>query len=451
MKTAVALFYVEPHPQSAGRCAGGGPPRRGLRPARRDLLQDSSGPVALGRLDHRAAARDLRRGRGRGRTAPDGVPHSDPGARPAHERDRGCRLGREPRRPHGRRAGPGRRGDLSRDRGRSRDDLRARPPRPAQRIGGRRPPDRGADRQALRHRRGSAAGRLPLGRAGRVRGLQRLQALQASGGTPRRGGADPLGRGGPGSAHGGQQAGGGGLRRDRDRAAHATRRPGRGRTRAERHARAARDREHLRGGGAHGRDRLARQLHVGALPERHGAVREGRAEPRLRRGGARRDLARGAPARRRQDRRAGRHPDEAGSTRPSRVGDHEVLSAVGCRDDRAVPEARQRRLDRAVPPRALERRRLSRRAERRGDPACKPSRAGLRCLRRDDARPPVAIGLRALGRRAADAQRRRASVRPRGHRRAHGRASRAADLDPVLGTHHATRPPAALTVPVRAA
>ena len=326
-------------------------------------------------------------------------------------------------------------------------------------VGGRRPRrDRGADRQALRDRRGHDERRLHLGRAGRpCADCQRLPACQLRAGPADAAGArraDPLGRRGAGRAVG--------------RARSPT--PSRfGETELElltrladlgavaleqtRHARAPRDRERLRRRGAHRRDRPARQLHVAALAERDGARRAGRPAagastrrrwPRSRSPRGCTTSARSACPTRSCSRRARSTPDEWEII--------EVLPALGSRDDRARSGPRQRRHDRALRARALERRRLPGGPQGRGDPARKPHHPGLRRLRRDDARPAVALGARALGRGAQAAPRRRPPVRPGGRRRADRRrcASSASRRRSPASTPPCAAAAARAPVPVRA-
>ena len=69
--------------------------------------------------------------------------------------------------------------------------------------------------------------------------------------------------------------------------------------------------------------------------------------------------------------------------------DHALPRRVGRGDADARPGARGRRDDRALPPRALGRRRLSRQDRRALHSAGEPDHLGLRLLRRDDLRPPV--------------------------------------------------------------
>ena len=78
--------------------------------------------------------------------------------------------------------------------------------------------------------------------------------------------------------------------------------------------------------------------------------------------------------------------------------------------------ARHGRADRAHPPRALGRARLSERALRRGDSAPGPHRHGRRRVRRAHASPPLQGAVADLGGRARDPRRGRHEVRPARHR-----------------------------------
>ena len=118
--------------------------------------------------------------------------------------------------------------------------------------------------------------------------------------------------------------------------------------------------------------------------------------------------------------------DKPGAAGRRRVGvhppPHDHRRADRRRGARAGPGGHARALD----PRALRRRRLSRRARRRGDPARRPDRRGLRRLRRDGRRPPLPRrhGRRRRARRARAL--RRHPVRPGGRRgvRRRGHAGR---------------------------
>ena len=123
---------------------------------------------------------------------------------------------------------------------------------------------------------------------------------------------------------------------------------------------------------------------------------------------------RGAAARRRQDRGAEGDRQQARQARRARVGDHQDAHRRGPADARARRRVHGRgRPDRALPPRALGRRRLPGWAARRGDTAGGADRLLLRRLQRDDHDALLSQGDAAGGGggRAGEATRARSSTR----------------------------------------
>ena len=160
-----------------------------------------------------------------------------------------------------------------------------------------------------------------------------------------------------------------------------------------RRARAGAPREHA---GQRARPGRGRQglLHPQPLPDRLPAVRGDRCRARAGRRAGRAHPPRRPAARRRQDRRAGRHPQQAVRPHRRRVRDHEAALAAGRRHRRGGRDARGGALG-APPPRALRRQRLPRRPGRRGHPDRVPHHPRRRRVRGDDLGPPLPQGARA--------------------------------------------------------
>ena len=129
-------------------------------------------------------------------------------------------------------------------------------------------------------------------------------------------------------------------------------------------------------------------LHPQPLPDGLAAVRGDRRRARARPRARRPRPARRPAARRRQDRRAGRDPQQARRAHRRRVRADEAPLAARRRHRRGRRHARGVALG-APPPRALRRHRLPRRPGRRRDPARVADHPRRRRVRGDDLGPPV--------------------------------------------------------------